>query len=178
MIENFRNIEYLKKGNTRQQLAYSEIIDLKIFEILKKYNPILVGTIPINIDLSESDLDIICECKNHSIFSKVLVSHFGNKTNFKINTIKLNGITSTIAEFKTTHFIFEIFGQDIPSNKQNAYRHMIVEHQILEKEGDTFRKEIIKLKSKGLKTEPAFAKLLELSGDPYIELLKLEKKGF
>ncbi len=111
MIKNFKNIEYLKDGNNRQKLAYLEIIKLKIFEKLEKYNPILTGTIPIEIDLPESDLDIICECKNHTKFSEFLVNQFGDKTSFKIYTTKLSGIKSTIAEFKTMNFTFDFLGK-------------------------------------------------------------------
>ena len=175
MIKDFKNIEYLKHGNDRQKLAYSEIIKLEVFEKLEKYNPILTGTIPIEIDLPESDLDIICECKNHKKFSEFLLEQFGNKTNFKIFSIELNGTKSTIAEFKTENFTFEIFGQNIPTEKQNAYRHMIVEHRILEQKGIEFKHEIKKLKSNGIKTEPAFAKLLELEGNPFDGLLNLKE---
>ena len=48
---------------------------------------------------------------------------------------------------------------------------MIIEHEILQSKGGIFRLEIIKLKQNGYKTEPAFAFLLGLKGDPYIELL-------
>ncbi|MDC9721811.1 MAG: DUF4269 domain-containing protein [Urechidicola sp.] len=170
---NFKNIEYLKYGNDRQKLAYSEIINLNIFESLKKFNPILTGTIPIGIDLPESDLDIICECKNHSEFSELLTTLFSNQKNFKIFSTVQDGIESTIATFKTVHFLFELFGQNIKTEKQNAYRHMLIENRILLEKGVEFKKEIIKLKSCGLKTEPAFAKLLGLNGNPYVELLKL-----
>ena len=176
MIKNFRNIEYLKHGNKRQKLAFDEIKEHKIFEILEKYNPILTGTIPIGIDLPESDLDIICECENHSEFKTYLSREFSEKKDFKIYSKKQNGIKSTIAEFKTDYFLFEIFGQNIPTEKQNAYRHMIIENRILSEKGFDFRQKIKKLKSDGLKTEPAFAELLELKGNPYIELLKLEIK--
>ena len=173
LIKNFKNIEYLKYGNERQKLAYSEIINLNIFESLKKFNPILTGTIPIGIDLPKSDLDIICECQNHSEFSELLTTLFSNQNGFKISSTKQDGIESTIAEFKTENFLFEVFGQNIPTEKQNAYRHMLVENKILLEKGLEFKQEIIKLKSSGLKTEPAFAKLLGLSGNPYVELLKL-----
>ena len=172
---NFRNIEYLKSGNERQKLAFSEIKKYKVLEKLKKYNPILTGTIPIEIDVPESDLDIICECQNHSEFKAYLLDQFSQKKDFKVYSILQNDIESTIAEFKTENFLFEIFGQNIPTERQDAYRHMIIERNILEEKGFEFKQKVKDLKSSGIKTEPAFAKLLGLEGDPYIELLKLEK---
>ena len=175
MIENFRNIEYLEFGNERQKLAFSEIKKYQILEKLEKYDPILTGTIPIGIDLPESDLDIICECQNHSEFKTYLSENFSNKKDFKVYSTKQNGIESTIAEFKTDNFLFEIFGQNIPTEKQNAYQHMIIENRILKEKGSEFKQKVKELKSKGIKTEPAFAKLLGLNGNPYSELLKLKK---
>ena len=175
LIVNFRTIEYLKSGNERQKLAFSEIKKHKVLEKLKKYNPILTGTIPIEIDVPESDLDIICECQNHSEFKAYLLDQFSQKKDFKLYSIKQNGIESTIAEFKTDNFLFEIFGQNIPTERQDAYRHMIIERNILEEKGFEFKQKVKDLKSSGIKTEPAFAKLLGLEGNPYIELLKLEK---
>lgn len=78
------------------------------------------------------------------------------------------------ANFFINDFEFEIFGQNIPTELQNAYRHMLVEHKILQEAGGDFRTQIIELKRQGYKTEPAFAKLLALQGDAYEELLKLE----
>ena len=175
LIENFRNIEYLEFGNERQKLAFSEIKKYGILEKLEKYNPILTGTIPIGIDLPESDLDIICECQNHSEFKTYLSEIFSNKKDFKVYSTKQNGIDSTIAEFKTDNFLFEIFGQNIPTEKQNAYQHMIIENRILKEKGSEFKQKVKELKSNGIKTEPAFAKLLGLNGNPYSELLKLKK---
>ncbi|WFO18216.1 DUF4269 domain-containing protein [Cellulophaga baltica 4] len=172
---NFRTIEYLKSGNERQKLAFSEIKKHKVLEKLKKYNPILTGTIPIEIDVPESDLDIICECQNHSEFKAYLLDQFSQKKDFKVYSILQNDIESTIAEFKTDNFLFEIFGQNIPTERQDAYRHMIIERNILEEKGFEFKQKVKDLKSSGIKTEPAFAKLLGLEGNPYIELLKLEK---
>ncbi len=176
MIENFKNIEYLKFGNERQKLAYSEIRRIRILEKLKEYNPILTGTIPIQIDLPESDLDIICHCTDHLSFSSFLQQEFSNHQSFKVYSTTQNEIVCTIAEFKSGKFQFEVFGQNIPTEQQNAYRHMIIENRILMERGIRFKQEIIALKSTGIKTEPAFAKLLGLNGNPYIELLKLANK--
>ncbi|WP_394370273.1 DUF4269 domain-containing protein [Zobellia barbeyronii] len=57
---------------------------MQILEKLKEYNPILTGTIPIGIDLPESDLDIICYCKDHSTFSFFLQQEFSHKEGFKV----------------------------------------------------------------------------------------------
>lgn len=172
-MRNFKNIDYLKSGNFRQQEAYQELHELEIFEKLKKYDPILAGTIPIEIDLPESDLDIICSCENHTEFSKLLTELFGDQNEFKIHLKLHKGIESTIAKFKTEKFEIEIFGQNKPTDEQNAYRHMLIENKILIEKGAEFKSQIIKLKAQGLKTEPAFAKLLGLQGNPYDELLKL-----
>ena len=79
MSEKFRNIEYLKFGSQRQKLAFHEIKQHRIFEILEKYNPILTGTIPIGIDLPERDLDIICQCENHTEFKGIYQVSFLRK---------------------------------------------------------------------------------------------------
>lgn len=171
---NFNTIDYLKYGNIRQKEAYFVLKDLLIFENLKLYNPILTGTIPLEIDLPESDLDIICECRNHTEFSKVISSLFADKNEFKIKSKNYKGIKSTIAKFKTEKFDIEIFGQNIPTQLQNAYRHMLIEYTILKRKEPEFKSNIIKLKQQGLSTEAAFAKLLGLIGNPYDELLNLE----
>ena len=175
MNVDFTNIQYLRSGNNRQQRAYLKLTELSIFEKLQAYKPLLAGTIPLGIDLPESDLDIICECSNHVKFTETLTSLYSNKNNFEVRTSIWKGLTSTIVTFQSGEFEIEIFGQDCPTRNQNAYQHMIIEYQILNSKDDDFRTKIIGLKQEGIKTEPAFAKLLDLSGNPYEELLKLEK---
>lgn len=173
-MQDFININYLKSGNARQQKAYRALTNLKIFEHLKSYSPILTGTIPIEIDLPESDLDIICYCTNHEKFSTKLTQLFGKQNGFHIITDTYNGLEATVTTFRYQGFDFEIFGQNIPTTKQSAYRHMLIEHKILTQKDAAFKAAIIKLKESGMKTEPAFAKLLGLCGNPYEALFTLE----
>ncbi|WP_426486257.1 DUF4269 domain-containing protein [Flavobacterium sp. 2] len=168
---DFSTIEYLKSGNERQILAYETLVRNKTLEVLVEFDPILVGTIPINIDIENSDLDIICFWQNKDHFVKKVTSLFKNKSDFKIRKTIINEKESVIGNFKLDNFEIEIFGQNIPTKNQNGYKHMIIEHQILESRDENFRQEIIKLKQNGYKTEPAFAKLLGLKSDPYLELL-------
>ncbi len=171
---NFLDITYLKNGNERQQKAYTDLTQLQIFEKLKKYNPVLAGTIPIGIDLPNSDLDIICQCNDHTGFSSTIKQFFSEEKNFEIRTYTQDHLLVTVANFESDHFGVEIFGQDIPTTNQNAYKHMLIEHEILNKQDAVFKKNIIQLKKEGYKTEPAFAKLLGLQGNPYEALLKIK----
>jgi len=173
-MNQFLNINYLKRGSKRQQQAYKELIDLRIIEKLATFKPLLAGTIPIGIDIATSDLDIICTCKNHIEFSDELIKLFGNQKNFKVKSKLVCEVKTTIATFEGENFPIEIFGQYLEPAKQNAFRHMLVEYQILSQKGNNFKAKIVALKNSGIKTEPAFAQLLGLQGNPYKAILKLE----
>ena len=168
---DFLKIDYLKVGNERQKAAYQLLIHYQIFKKLQDFDPILTGTIPINIDIAESDLDIICYWTNKVDFINQLIHAFAKELNFSLKEVVINNEQTVIANFWLDNFEIEIFGQNIPSLLQNAYKHMVIEYQILQKKGEHFRQQVIDLKRKGLKTEPAFAKLLGLEGNAYISLL-------
>ncbi|QNN41145.1 DUF4269 domain-containing protein [Pedobacter roseus] len=169
---NFLNISYLQSGNEKQVKAYQVLTDNRVLEKLAAYKPILVGTIPINIDIENSDLDIICEVPDNDEFVDQLTAVFGSQKDFSvIESAKFNAIKAT---FKIEGFEIEIFGQNKPATQQNAYRHMLIEYKLLLENGEAFRQEIISLKKQGYKTEPAFAKLLGIKGNAYEELLKLD----
>jgi hypothetical protein len=168
---DFSSITYLKSGNLKQILAYKILTENKILEVLSDFDPILVGTIPINIDIENSDLDIICFWKSKVEFVSKICLLFEDKTEFKIKETFIDNQESVIVNFLIDGLEIEIFGQNIPTKEQNGYKHMIIEHQILEVRGEIFRKEIIKLKQMGYKTEPAFGELLGLKVNPYLELM-------
>jgi hypothetical protein len=171
---NFDNIEYLKSGNDIQRKVYKILQKTDIFTELSVFTPILVGTIPIEINIKSSDLDIICYWQNKNLFINTIYNLFHQEQGFKLTEKSIGGQESVIANFTIDEFEFEIFGQNIPTKSQNGFRHMMVEYNLLEKNDSTFRQAIIQLKKQGLKTEPAFAKLLGLEGNPYVELLKYE----
>jgi hypothetical protein len=75
---DFTNIDYLKNGNGKQSKAYEVLTSKKILSNIIEFNPILVGTIPINIDIENSDLDIICYWENKQKFIEKLNTTFGN----------------------------------------------------------------------------------------------------
>ena len=171
---DFKNIEYLRNGNHRQQQAYFTLSENSILSQLKRYDPILVGTIPINIAIETSDLDIICCFEDKQEFKNSITDSFSNEKNFKIREYQNLDTSAVVSNFYVGDFEIELFGQQIPTTNQMAYRHLIVEHKLLLQHREIFRQLIIELKKQGCKTEPAFAIALGLKGDPYMELLKFE----
>ncbi|MCP4153163.1 MAG: DUF4269 domain-containing protein [bacterium] len=171
----WKNPAYLKTGNPKQKNAFATLQKLNIFPLLDSFNPVLVGTIPIAIDTEDSDLDIINEVYEPGVFKETLTKHFRDSTNFSLYQDEIKGILSTIAHFDFDGFKIEVFGQPLPVEKQDAFRHMVVEHRILVLMGNGFKEKIIALKENGIKTEPAFGRLLGLDNDPYKALLDLER---
>ena len=170
---NFRNPAYLTRDSARQQRAYRALQSLGIFRILRDHTPTLAGTIPLNIDIRGSDLDIVCDVRDLDAFTRTITDAFGTHTGFCIKREIVKGIASVIANFDYAGFPIEISGQSTPVRAQNAYRHMLVEARLLTIGGERARRAIRQLKRAGLKTEPAFAHYFNLAGDPYEVLLQL-----
>ncbi|WP_114940425.1 DUF4269 domain-containing protein [Mucilaginibacter endophyticus] len=174
VTNKFDSITYLAGGTVRQQEAYRLLTKYRFVEFLSGFSPLLAGTIPLNIDIASSDLDIICYYKSEDDFRACLTQHFSAFADFTLQGLLINQEQAILASFTTDGWPIEIFGQNIPVKQQMAYRHMIVEHHLLQQNGELFRKQIVDLKNQGYKTEPAFAKALGLIGDPYLSLLDLE----
>ncbi|WP_346937272.1 DUF4269 domain-containing protein [Clostridium sp.] len=173
--KDFTNINYLKHGNIKQQNAYKVLKNLDIFNVLKKFDPILVGTIPINIDIENSDLDIACEVQDFEEFQKLVEDRYSMHHKFHISNNSTDNEIILTVNFYVEGIEIEIYAQSLNSCKQNGYRHMVVEDRILRLGGERTREEIVILKKSGLKTEPAFARYLGIDGNPYDELLKIEE---
>lgn len=174
MTSYFDTLDYLKEGNARQQQAYSILTDYGVMEKLNRFTPILVGTIPINIAIDSSDLDIICYWNHKPTFYSAVTDAFSRQAGFRIRAYSLQSADCVVANFLIDNVEIEIFGQNVPTHQQMAYRHMLIEHKLLTERGEVFRQQIIALKQQGYKTEPAFGKLLGLQTDPYEALLTYE----
>lgn len=174
-MKKFESIEYLKNGNSRQVQSYKILKSINIFNILKEFNPILVGTIPIGIDIEKSDLDIVCQInlENKENFKDIIVKYFSQLKKIKI-TDKFLSDGIILINFFIDNIEIEIYASKHCSIETNGYRHMIIEDRFLNYASLKFKEMIIALKRDGVKIEPAFAKLLNLNGNPYEELLNLE----
>lgn len=178
-MRNWRDLRYLQAGGRRQRRAYAVLEELSIGTVLREFDPVLAGTVPLGIDTPTSDLDVICAVplRARARFVHLLRTHYGAHPDFRLVAATVRGRECSIATFCGGEFGVEIFGQDQPTGQQHAVRHLLVEHAVLQAGGEKWRAAVQQLRRRGLKTEPAFAALLGLPGlDPYEELLELEGK--
>jgi hypothetical protein len=59
MRTDWDKLVYLASGNAKQQASLRLIRAHQLMEPLREYDPIIVGTFPVNIDVPDSDLDKI-----------------------------------------------------------------------------------------------------------------------
>jgi hypothetical protein len=166
----FDSLLSLKNGNLKQQDAYTAIMELNILDDLAHYSPLICGTIPLDIDHTKSDIDIVLEAKGLPTLMTSLKRLYGHLPEWKSTQkiIRENHVLVTSFYFKG--FEFQLFGQNVPTKEQYAYLHMLIEWKILQ-ENPEWKEKIRQMKKDGIKTEPAFCFLLQLDGDPYEALL-------
>lgn len=167
---NWREIAYLQKGTVRQRAAHDTLVDLDILARLRPFDPALVSTVCVDLDVPGSDLDVICEMRDESEFRATVENGYGARRDFRMWQRDDGAV---VAQFETEAFPVEIFGKERPVQDQMAWRHLTAMKRLLNVE-PRLRETVRAMKKEGVGTEPAFAKLLDLDGDPYEAMLSLE----
>ncbi|MDX1908056.1 MAG: DUF4269 domain-containing protein [Bacteroidia bacterium] len=168
----FDDISYLRTGNERQQAVYDLLSRHQVMERLAGYDPILAGTVPIGLDVPGSDLDILCCWKRMEDFWADMHTGFRGESGFYSKILPQWQAAKVC--FELEGWPVEIFGQGCPTRQQRGYLHLVREHELLTRLGPKFRAQVMALRQAGVKTEPAFAAVLGLSGDPYEALLRYQ----
>jgi hypothetical protein len=166
----------LKSGSQAQQEVFRLLTESRLMHVLLAYHPVLAGTVPLDINIEGSDLDIICQFDDKRQFKELLINEFSNHPKFQTSELLMQGRETVIANFYIEDWEIEVFGQAVSVLKQAAYRHLLAEYSLLKQHGDWLKEEVIKLKKGGYKTEPAFAKALNLPSDPYQALFAFENE--
>jgi hypothetical protein len=119
-INQWTDLEYLRTGSQTQAEVYRLLSRYKLLQLLRDYDPILVGTVPIGIHVEGSDLDIICEVKDFEILVR---AYFKDYRGFSVIRRQVDGMERIKANFYLENWPVEIFGQNKPTNEQNGFRH-------------------------------------------------------
>jgi hypothetical protein len=134
----------------------------------------VAGTAPLGLNVAASDLDVLCHATDPSAYAATLGGAFSNEADSIHQWII--GDQPVIASFYAHGWRYQIFGQGQPVREQTAWRHFVVERRLLELGGPMFRAPVMRERTKRMKTEPAFAAVLRLDGDPYAALLDLQAR--
>jgi hypothetical protein len=145
----------------------------RLFDLLAPFQPTLVGTFPLGLVVDGSDLDVACACDDLDAFEGAVRSALAalGVADARIERLPLPAV---VAGFVVDGTPVEIFGQALAVERQAGFRHMIVEGRLLAIGGAALRARVVERKRAGVKTEPAFAQVLGLAGDPYAAVLALE----
>ena len=158
-----------RRMNYREAMARSAILDR-----LAAFDPHVAGTLPLGIEVAGSDIDILCHAPDAVFFAQALWRYWRCEPGFRLRQ-RTRSNRAVVASFTAHGWMIEIYGEALPVARQAGWRHFLVERHLLELGGPPMREAIRRLRAGGLKTEPAFAHLLGLAGDPYAAILALER---
>ncbi|MDF3818542.1 DUF4269 domain-containing protein [Leptospira sp. 96542] len=159
--------QYLQMGNPTQQKLFSDLEEWKILKGLHGFKPLVAGTIPLGIDTTKSDVDILVQFNLPVHLIKICYAKFRFMSGFHTEEKNIENENTILVRFHTPKFRYEIFGQKKDPTQQTAWIHMMVEAKILNLANEDFRQNLIDMKQKGTKTEIAFAHLLGFKSKPF-----------
>lgn len=146
---------------------------LNLLDELAAYQPMVIGTPPLGIDIDSSDIDVACTSNSLPSFAADAAARFGRQSAFEIADVAKTPDAAMRVSFSAFGWVVELFCQTLPIQEQWGVRHFLIEQRLLAVLPD-LKSEVIALKKSGQKTEPAFAAILDLAGDPYAAMLDLE----
>jgi hypothetical protein len=154
-------------------MTYQEALQAsRILELLGRFEPTVVGTLPLDLAVASSDIDIVCAAHDPDAFANVVWDSFRHIEGFRLYRWRDDG-RPAVARFEFGGWPFELFADQRPVSEQRAWRHFDVERRLLALDSGGLRETVLRLRAEGLKTEPAFAEALKLDGDPYLAMLAL-----
>lgn len=144
----------------------------EVLSVLAAFDPRVAGTFPLGIDMPGSDIDVLCHAPDAQAFARAVWAAFRTVPGFAMHQW-VGAERAVVAAFTMHGVPFELFASPIPVDAQVGWRHFTVERRLLAERDASFRDAIISARQAGMKTEPAFAHVLGLAGDPYAALLDL-----
>ncbi len=133
----------------------------------------VIGTPPLDLATQDSDIDIAFQADDLDQFQRNAASAFGDLPCYSHHFASKRGERYLCVQFQTLGWDVELFCQSIPLDQQWGVRHFHMERRLLDL-NPPMRQLVLQLKHQGMKTEPAFAAVLGLAGDPYEAILLLE----
>ncbi|WP_454630923.1 DUF4269 domain-containing protein [Bradyrhizobium cenepequi] len=143
-----------------------------MLEVLGAFDPRVVGTLPLGLSVPGSDIDVICHALDPTAFAQAIWKQYQSCDGFLLYQW-LSSTRPVVARFEWGGWPFEVFGDPRPVKQPHGWLHFEIEKRLLDLDDGRLRKAVLLQRSLGIKTEPAFAAVLGIAGDPYRGLLEL-----
>ncbi|PKR48494.1 hypothetical protein COO20_24050 [Thalassospira marina] len=178
-VQDFTGLQGLHRpqAGARGANCAASLQESGIWQALSAFGPAVAGTIPLGLDLPGSDIDILLEVSDTQRFTAFCDQNFAGLDGYQRHD---RAATANVGAAVVVQFMLpagqypaeevELFATNRPVMDQYGFRHMVVEARLIWLCGDAFAQQVRALKKAGLKTEPAFATLLGIPGDPYLGL--------
>lgn len=150
------------------------LAELDLLRRLSAFDPVVIGTPPLDLATEASDIDVACSHCDLSEFGRLVDIELGTLPGFVLEPVDGLDAPAVRAEFAYSGWRIELFCQTMPTAAQRGVRHFLVERRLLGLE-PRLRAVVMRYRRAGVKTEPAFARALNLSGDAYEAVLALER---
>ncbi|HHQ4442567.1 TPA: DUF4269 domain-containing protein [Aeromonas veronii] len=184
---NWRRLDYLAHGNPRQRSAHA-LLTAGVWDELATQcaDMALVSTLAIGLDRPGSDLDILCQHPDPAEFAATFAEQGWQASPKGDNIWLLERTFSCLDQHcavggcveSESSWPLELYVTAAPIETLNGWRHLTLMAALLERFGDAFYREVLRLRlEEGLKGEAAMCRLLGLAGDPYEALLTLEGRN-
>lgn len=108
-----QGIDYLLHGNATQQHAYHTLQELRMLTVLQEYSPVLVGTVPIDIHIDDSDLNIICEAYHFTEFQAIVDHHFHRMSDYRYTSKLVEGTPRAVCTFHYNDWLIQLLDKTI-----------------------------------------------------------------
>jgi Domain of unknown function (DUF4269) len=132
----------------------------------------VVGALPLGLAVADSDIRVVCHAADTGRFAQAVSTYFHDAQGFRL-TLWTSADRAVVARFESYGWRIKIFGSSERVHDQVTWRHFEVERRLLALDGEGLRSAVMTLRAQGLKTEPAFAEVLKLPGDPYAAIGEL-----
>ena len=149
---------------------------LEIHRNLEPFDPRVATTLGTGLETPRSDIDVVCRTGDPEAFLEHVAERYGMHRNFRVSVLILPALASvslTISSPLGKRLEVEIYAVDEPTEAQPAVVHARAHARLLRSGGLSLAEETRHLKLAGYSTEEAFASVLELPGDPYVQLYAL-----
>ena len=159
------------KPYSRYAMVRGQLTRQGVWDSLARFHPVMAGSIPLGLDTDASDVDVLVEALDLKTFRRVCERTWGSYPDFFVAGRVWQNLPAVICRVRVDSLFCEVFAQAQPVALQRGFRHLIAEWRLLTIGGDALYHAVRAARRRGLKTEPAFAEVLRLEGDPYVALL-------